>query len=297
MALFGPCTRPTSSGPPGQLLRSHPPRFALPALAEGEVLSAGIVSRSDADVLRARRAADAVPREPAHDAVPGKHGDGGGRHRADRGRDPEGQRRPRRCDHRLPRQRDGQHQAEEDSPEGDQHPGARAVIPADGRSELLVAQEDLAPRGLRHVDERVPLATAGAVAASAPGAPAHRADLQHASGMFPRPDRAGQRAIASRTLRGLGSAPSMDPASFDFFYDLASPYSYLASTQLQGISERTGARPRFYPITLGGVRKATGRQMPPSQQLAYMAQDTARWAQRYGVPLQIPETFAISTIL
>jgi|SRR5215831_227229 len=89
----------------------------------------------------------------------------------------------------------------------------------------------------------------------------------------------------------------MDPASFDFFYDLASPYSYLASTQLQGISERTGARPRFYPITLGGVRKATGRQMPPSQQLAYMAQDTARWAQRYGVPMQIPETFAISTIL
>ena len=59
----------------------------------------------------------------------------------------------------------------------------------------------------------------------------------------------------------------MDAAIFDFFYDLGSPYSYLASTQLRGISERTGARPRLYPITLGGVRKATGHQIPPPQQL------------------------------
>ena len=89
----------------------------------------------------------------------------------------------------------------------------------------------------------------------------------------------------------------MDSATFDFFYDLSSPYSYLASTQLRGISERTGATPRLYPITLGGVRKATGHQIPPPQQLAYMAQDTARWAQKYGVPMQIPEAFPISTIL
>ena len=89
----------------------------------------------------------------------------------------------------------------------------------------------------------------------------------------------------------------MDPVTFDFFYDLASPYSYLASTQLQGISDRTGARPKLYPITLGGVRKAIGNQMPPPQQLAYMAQDTARWAERYGVPMQIPRAFPVSTIL
>ncbi|HWE22523.1 MAG TPA: 2-hydroxychromene-2-carboxylate isomerase [Myxococcales bacterium] len=88
-----------------------------------------------------------------------------------------------------------------------------------------------------------------------------------------------------------------DPATFDFFFDLASPYSYLASTQLRRISERTGARARLYPITLGGVRKAIGREMPPPQQLAYMAQDTARWAQKYGVRMQIPKAFPISTIL
>jgi 2-hydroxychromene-2-carboxylate isomerase len=85
--------------------------------------------------------------------------------------------------------------------------------------------------------------------------------------------------------------------SFDFFYDLGSPYSYLASTQLAGIEQRTGARARLVPITLGGLRKATGHQLPPPQQLKYMSEDTARWARQYGVPMRIPKAFPISTIL
>jgi 2-hydroxychromene-2-carboxylate isomerase len=89
----------------------------------------------------------------------------------------------------------------------------------------------------------------------------------------------------------------MDPVTFEFFFDFSSPYSYLASTQLPGIEERTGARARLLPITLGGVRKSTGHQMPPPQQLKYMAEDTSRWAQKYGVSMQIPAAFPVSTIL
>ncbi|MCA1826913.1 MAG: 2-hydroxychromene-2-carboxylate isomerase [Myxococcales bacterium] len=84
--------------------------------------------------------------------------------------------------------------------------------------------------------------------------------------------------------------------TFDFFYDLGSPYSYLASTQLAGIAQRTGAQARLLPITLGGLRKATGHQLPPPQQLKYMSEDTARWAKQYGVPMQIPRAFPVSTI-
>jgi 2-hydroxychromene-2-carboxylate isomerase len=84
--------------------------------------------------------------------------------------------------------------------------------------------------------------------------------------------------------------------SFDFFYDLASPYSYLAATQLEGIEKRTGATARLIPVTLGGIRKATGHQMPPGTQLKYMSEDTARWASKYGVKMQIPKAFPISTI-
>jgi 2-hydroxychromene-2-carboxylate isomerase len=89
----------------------------------------------------------------------------------------------------------------------------------------------------------------------------------------------------------------MDPVIFDFFFDFSSPYSYLASTQIPGIEGRTGARARLLPITLGGVRKSTGHQMPPPQQLTYMAEDTSRWAHKYGVPMQIPAAFPVSTIL
>lgn len=84
--------------------------------------------------------------------------------------------------------------------------------------------------------------------------------------------------------------------SFDFFYDLSSPYSYLASTQLAGIEARAGARAVLFPVTLGGMRKSTGHQMPPPAQLRYMGQDTARWAKEYGVPIRIPAAFPVSTI-
>ena len=84
--------------------------------------------------------------------------------------------------------------------------------------------------------------------------------------------------------------------TFDFFYDLGSPYSYLASTQLAVIEERTSARARPLPVTLGGLRKTTGHQMPPPQQLKYMSEDTARWAKQYGVRMQIPKVFPASTI-
>src|SRR6267142_1837104 len=86
------------------------------------------------------------------------------------------------------------------------------------------------------------------------------------------------------------------PIDFDFFYDLGSPYSYLASTQLAGIEQRTGSRARLLPITLGGLRKATGHHLPPPQQLKYMSEDTARWAGQYVVKMQIPKSFPISTI-
>ena len=84
--------------------------------------------------------------------------------------------------------------------------------------------------------------------------------------------------------------------AFDFFYDLGSPYSYLAATQLEGISQRTGATARLLPVTLGAIRKSLGRQMPPSPQLNYMSEDVALWARKYGVTIQIPQVFPARTI-
>lgn len=84
--------------------------------------------------------------------------------------------------------------------------------------------------------------------------------------------------------------------AIDFFFDLGSPYSYLAATQLAGLEQRTGAQIRLIPITLGGLRKSLGTQMPSAAQLAYMASDIARWGLKYEVPVQVPGAFPASTI-
>jgi 2-hydroxychromene-2-carboxylate isomerase len=84
--------------------------------------------------------------------------------------------------------------------------------------------------------------------------------------------------------------------TFDFFYDLSSPYSYLASTQIQGIEQRTGTAARLLPVTLGGLRKSTGHQFPPPPQIKYMSEDTSRWARQYGVQMHIPSTFPVNSI-
>ena len=85
-------------------------------------------------------------------------------------------------------------------------------------------------------------------------------------------------------------------ATLDFFYDLGSPYSYLAATQLAGIRQRTGGEVRHLPITLGGVRKQLGTTMPSVAQLQYMSNDIGRWARKYGVPMAIPSAFPTKTI-
>jgi 2-hydroxychromene-2-carboxylate isomerase len=83
---------------------------------------------------------------------------------------------------------------------------------------------------------------------------------------------------------------------FDFFFDLGSPYSYLAATRLEGLCARHGAVANLLPITLGGLRKELGSQMPSMPQLRYMGEDVKRWAAEYGVPFGLPPSFPTRTI-
>ena len=58
--------------------------------------------------------------------------------------------------------------------------------------------------------------------------------------------------------------------TFDFFYDFASPYTYLAHKCLPEIEARAGARAIYKPRLLGGVFKAIGN-VSPINVLAKMA--------------------------
>lgn len=82
------------------------------------------------------------------------------------------------------------------------------------------------------------------------------------------------------------------------FFDVGSPASYLAWTQLPGIAQRQQAHIIWKPMLLGGVFKTTGNQSPvmiPAKG-AFMQADLARHAQRYGVPLQFNPFFPINTL-
>ena len=84
----------------------------------------------------------------------------------------------------------------------------------------------------------------------------------------------------------------------EFFYDLSSPYSYLASTQVDAVAAREGATVAWRPFLLGAVFKATGNVMPAAcpPKAKYMFQDLARWAARYGVPFHFSQHFPVNAL-
>ena len=86
--------------------------------------------------------------------------------------------------------------------------------------------------------------------------------------------------------------------TLEFFYDLSSPYSYLAATQLDGIAARTGATVIWKPMVLGAVFKAAGNSMPAAipAKGVWMLSDLHRWARHYGVPFQFSSRFPLNAL-
>jgi len=78
--------------------------------------------------------------------------------------------------------------------------------------------------------------------------------------------------------------------TLEFFFDLLSPFSYLASTQVEAVCARTGAALAWRPFLLGAVFKATENASPLGNphKAAYLLKDLQRWADHYGLP---PFTF------
>jgi 2-hydroxychromene-2-carboxylate isomerase len=73
----------------------------------------------------------------------------------------------------------------------------------------------------------------------------------------------------------------------EFFYGVASRYSYLASTQLPAIEQATGCRFRWRPLFSGDLLALRGvspfKQPPPSGQYdwSYRRRDAEEWAAYY----------------
>jgi 2-hydroxychromene-2-carboxylate isomerase len=76
----------------------------------------------------------------------------------------------------------------------------------------------------------------------------------------------------------------------EFFYDIGSPYAYLAATQIEEVARRCGVAVRWRPFLLGAVFQATGN-VPPATVPAkarWMLRDLQSWADLYGVGFTFP---------
>jgi 2-hydroxychromene-2-carboxylate isomerase len=84
----------------------------------------------------------------------------------------------------------------------------------------------------------------------------------------------------------------------EFYYDLVSPYSYLAYGRVKRVCKENGAELMLRPMLLGAVHKAVGLQAPIEirNKGRYQLRDIHRWARHYGLPMQFPEPFPFRTL-
>ncbi|RMG19448.1 MAG: 2-hydroxychromene-2-carboxylate isomerase [Deltaproteobacteria bacterium] len=85
----------------------------------------------------------------------------------------------------------------------------------------------------------------------------------------------------------------------EFFYDIGSPYSYLAHTQIERIASEGGAVLAWRPMLLGGVFKALGVRpatLDNPRLAAWQMRDLTLWAEHYGVPFRMNPAFPTNTL-
>ncbi|MCG3843417.1 2-hydroxychromene-2-carboxylate isomerase [Psychrobacter sp. Ps1] len=84
----------------------------------------------------------------------------------------------------------------------------------------------------------------------------------------------------------------------EFFFDVGSPASYLAWTQLASIAQRHNAEIVWRPMLLGAVFQAVGNTSPAAVPAkgAYMLKDLKRFSAIYDVPFCFNPFFPVNTM-
>lgn len=84
----------------------------------------------------------------------------------------------------------------------------------------------------------------------------------------------------------------------DFYFEFASPYGYLASTQIDAIGARHGREVFWHPIMLGAAFKVTGAQPLAHVPMKgdYMMRDLPRFARLLGAPFKAPPVMPANSL-
>jgi 2-hydroxychromene-2-carboxylate isomerase len=93
----------------------------------------------------------------------------------------------------------------------------------------------------------------------------------------------------------------MSIAALDFWFDLASIYSYPAATRIDALASAAGVEVHFRPFLLGPIFKAQGWETSPFNLYPakgrHMWRDLERICAELKLPLQRPEPFPQSSLL
>ena len=89
----------------------------------------------------------------------------------------------------------------------------------------------------------------------------------------------------------------------EFFFDISSPWTYLAFHNIQPLAAEAGATIRWRPILVGGIFNSVnpsvyaGRQNPLPAKAAYQLKDLQDWARHAGINVKFPPTvFPVNSV-
>ena len=90
----------------------------------------------------------------------------------------------------------------------------------------------------------------------------------------------------------------MASKKIDFYFDISSPYSYLAHTQLRKYEKETGEKINYMPIFLGGLHRLADITAPGLNPLRgkYLIKDLKLFADKYKIKYQFNRYFPIKSI-
>jgi len=90
--------------------------------------------------------------------------------------------------------------------------------------------------------------------------------------------------------------------TLEFFYDVGSPWTYLAFSKIEALAGEHGALLTFRPILVGGVFNAVNedvyrmRAQPNPRKARYHAKDLQDWARLYGLAIRWPSVFPVNSV-
>jgi len=85
---------------------------------------------------------------------------------------------------------------------------------------------------------------------------------------------------------------------FDFYFDFASPYAFLAHKQIRNIENENSIKINYKPVLLGGLLKSAG--IKPIADIPikgkHMIKDCKLWAEKYNIDFKFNSYFPIHTL-